>query len=253
VLEEVGLSMPSPFDDICCARIPRVALSRLARLRVEPGLRAALTEKHAWLRWEAGNERVIEVVMPIHESVLFRFHAGRWHRYGESLPAFDFPHDLDYQPLAHVLFPTAVQPISPPTQIRQPVRLGLARDDRPRSTTALLCPIDVLCKWSDSVPTARLESIVGLRMGDESLLLGDNLPLLDGHRFWGREVLIPLGYAPEPALPESALREAAGLQEDEILLWRPEQVEAIDRTLLAPLTRAALRLACGTDLQSVPA
>jgi uncharacterized membrane protein len=239
--------MPSPFDDICCARIPVDALPRLASLRVEPGLRAALTVEHAWLRWEAGNEHVVELVMPIHDAVLFRFHEGRWHRFGESLPAFDFPSDLNYQPLAHVLFPAAVQPISPPKRIRQPVQLALAREDRPRTTSALLCPIRVLCEWSDTIPTSRLESIVGLRLGEEALLVGENLPLLDGQRYWGRDVLIPLGYAPVPSLPESALREAAGLQEDELLLWRVEQADVIDRTLLSPLTRAALRIADGRD------
>ena len=78
--------MQPTFDDICCARMPRDALALLASLRVEPGLRVALTEQHAWLRWEAGNDYVRERVMPIDDAVLFRFHEGRWHRFGEVLP-----------------------------------------------------------------------------------------------------------------------------------------------------------------------
>ena len=76
--------MPSPFDDVCCARIPRAALPRLASLRVEPGLRGSITEDHAWLRWDAGNERVLRIVMPIHDAQLFRFREERW---SQRLPA----------------------------------------------------------------------------------------------------------------------------------------------------------------------
>jgi hypothetical protein len=242
--------MPSPFDDVCCARIPRAALPLLASLRVEPGLRASLTEDHAWLRWDAGNEHVLRIVMPIHDAQLFRFHEGRWHRFGESLPAFDFPGDLDYEPLSHALFPAPVQPMSVPALAGQPMRLALERDDRPRPTTALLCPLASLLAWCDTVPSARLAMLQGTCLDERILVLGANLPLLeDGQRFWGHDVLVPLGYGPVPALPESALKEAAGLEEQELLLWKPNQMEVIARTLLAPLTRAGLRLsdreACG--------
>src|ERR1700722_12890319 len=115
--------MPSPLDEICCACVPTEALSLLASLRCEPGLRASVTERGTWLRWDAGNERVLQAVMPIHGVELFSFHAGRWHRFGQTLPAFDFPGNLDYQPLAHVLFPTPVQPIVAPTANWQPLRL----------------------------------------------------------------------------------------------------------------------------------
>jgi hypothetical protein len=236
--------MPSPFDDVCCACMPREAIALLASLRVEPGLRAALTDQHAWLRWDAGNERVVQAVMPIHGAVLFRFHDGRWHRFGQTLPAFDFPGDLEYQPLAHVLFPAPVQPIPAVTPPARPVRLTLERDDRPRQTSGLMCPLKALLAWADTVPTARLAAIEGMALNGRVLLIGENMPMLDGsQRLWGRDVLIPLGYAPAPALPESALKEAAGLQDDEVLLWLPERMDVIERSRLAPLTRAGLRLA----------
>jgi hypothetical protein len=102
----------------------------------------------------------------------------------------------------------------------------------------------VLLEWSDSVPSTRLASLQGVHLGELVLVLGEQLPLLAGSmRFWGRDVLIPLGYAPDPDLPASALKQAAGLQPDEILLWQPDHAEVSDRTLLSPLTRAALRLA----------
>lgn len=235
--------MLSPFDDVCCACIPRDGLSLLASLRIEPGLRAALTDEHAWLRWDAGNEQVVQAVMPIHDVVLFRFHEGCWRRFGQMLPAFDFPGELDYQPIAHVLFPAPVQPIPVPQVAFQPSSLRLERDDRPRATTALLCPLASLLVWCDTVPASRLAPLQGVCLEDRVLLLGDRLPFVDGgQRLWGRDVLIPLGHAPTPALPESALKAAAGLQDEELLLWQPDQVEVIPRSLLSPVTRAGLRL-----------
>jgi hypothetical protein len=77
-------------------------------------------------------------------------------------------------------------------------------------------------------------------------LLGDRLPLLpDSKRFWGSAVLTPLGYRPDPSLPESALREALAISEDEMLLWGHDSVEIIGRRAFTLLTRAGVRLALG--------
>jgi hypothetical protein len=236
--------MSISLQEICCACLPKDALPHLASLRCEPGLRAALTERHAWLRWDAGNERVLEAVMPIHGVELFSLHLGRWHRLGQLLPTFDIPANLDYRPLAHALFPAAVQPIAQGAVAWKPLRLALQPDDRPRAATALLCSLRALGEWCDTVPSARLASLQGAVLGEHVLILGESLPALpETERFWGRSVLIPLGQAPKFALPESALREIAGVQSDEFLLWRHERAEAIPRSVLAPLSRAGLRLA----------
>jgi hypothetical protein len=160
------------------------------------------------------------------------------------LPAFDFPDQLDYQPLAHALFPAPVQPIGRGTVAWKPIRLGLQRDDRPRAATALLCTLDALRDWSDAIPTGRLASLQGALQGEHVLVVGADLPALaDAERFWGRGVLVPLGFAPTLALPEKVLKEVAGVQGDEFLLWRCERAEAIARSALAPLARAGLRQA----------
>lgn len=236
--------MSSPLQEICCACLPTAALPLLARLRTEAGVQVARTDRYAWVRWHAGDDEVLRVVMPIHGAELFRLHDGCWHRFGQVLPAFDFPSELEYQPLAHVLFPAPVTPTPPPSTALSPIRLTLQRDDRPRRTTGTLCSLAALAAWSDTVPTDRLTSLQAIHHGDHALVLGNNVPLLPAsERFWGRAVLIPLGYAPDPALPESALTQAAGLRDEEFLLWRLEQAEVIEQALLAPLTRAGLRLA----------
>jgi hypothetical protein len=234
--------MSISLKEICSARLPLDALPHLASLRCEPGLRAALTDGHVWLRWDAGNERVLEAVIPIHGVELFSFDSGRWLRAGQLLPAFDFPGNLDYRPLAHVLFPAPAQPIGLGAVAWKPLRLSLQRDDRPRAASALLCSMDALCEWSDTVPAARLASMQAAVLGVNVLVIGENLAALaDGERCWGRSVLMPLGLAPMFALPESAIREAAGVQSDELLLWRQERAEAISRSMFAPLSRAGLR------------
>jgi hypothetical protein len=236
--------MKSPFDDVSCASLPADALPRLAGLRGEPGVQVALEVGRLWLRFEPGAERVVRKVLPLAGAELFTSHGGTWRRFGQSLPAFDVPADLSLQPLSHVLFPAPVQPVPPGDAAITPVRLNLALDDRARATTAMLCPLATLVAWADTVPAARLARLYGVTRGGEALVIGELLPVLDsGERFWGRLVLIPLGLRPEPDLPESALRAAAGVRDDELLLLRPGHADAVPRAALGRLSRAALRLA----------
>ena len=71
------------------------------------------------------------------------------------------------------------------------------------------------------------------------------LRLEGGERYWGQLLLAPLGFCPDPYLPEAALREAAGIDADELLLLRHGKAEALPRAALGRLSRAALRLAAG--------
>jgi hypothetical protein len=94
--------------------------------------------------------------------------------------------------------------------------------------------------------------LAGLRaaLGEgEVLVLGERLPpLLGGQRYWGRDVLVPLGQRPEPALAEGVLRAALQLGPDEVALLSPEGIEVVPRTALGPVTRAGVRLASGRDV-----
>ena len=57
--------MLAPFIDVCCARVPSEHLADLADLRAVPGVLALCQPEHTWLRWEAGDERVLQRVLPI--------------------------------------------------------------------------------------------------------------------------------------------------------------------------------------------
>ncbi len=232
--------MTTVFDGVACASLPLDALPLLASLRCEPGVEIARDAGRLWLRFEAGAERVLRGVLPLGGVELFAFRDGDWRRFGQSLPAFDFPRQSHFEPLYQVLFPAPVLPVPLGTAPVIPVRVALKADDRPRPTTAMLCPLAALQAWADTVPAARLERLHGVVRAGNILVIGATLPLLPGaERFWGKLVLVPLGFCPDPELPEDALREAAGVEVEELLLMRPERAEAVPRTALGRLSRGA--------------
>jgi hypothetical protein len=185
----------------------------------------------------------LEQIFPLPEVVLFAHCDQRWYRFGCQLPTFDVPVSADYQPLPRVLTCYSFEAQKPLTPKCEPTSLTFVSDDRQRPTTAAMYRLSRLIHWIENVPTPRLKGIQAAHCGNEALLLGDRLPVLpESERFWGSAVLMPLGYRPDPFLPEGALCEALGLCENEIILWRHAGVETIDRRAFAPLTRAGVRL-----------
>jgi hypothetical protein len=232
------------FDEVAAASLPADALPLLAGLRGERALRVAMDCGALWLRFEVGNERVVRMIVPLHGARLFNCSDGVWRRFGESLPAFDFPQHLHFQPLYQVVFPAAVSTVPPDGTPMLPARLTLQPCMEARPTTAMICRLAALARWADTMPALRLERMRGVVRDGLILVVGDELPLVDtAERFWGRLVLVPLGWCSDPPLPEDALREAAGVPADELLVLRSDRAEAVPLAALTPLSRAALRLA----------
>jgi hypothetical protein len=70
------------------------------------------------------------------------------------------------------------------------------------------------------------------------------LPLLPGSaRFWGADLLVPLGCRSDPELPASAIRHIVGAGQDELVLMDEKGYELIARKAFQPLTRSGIRLA----------
>jgi hypothetical protein len=254
--------MTTPLQEVCRASLPREALPVLAGLRARSGVEVALEGERAWVSWPAGDEEVLRRVLPVSGVELYVLRESSWYRFGRHLPAFGAAPAGGPQALDRVLFPAPVQPVPPPALELRPMPLALAPDRSPRQTAALLCNLTELAGWADTVPSARLGALRAAHREGRVLLLGRRLPTLPGgERFWGERVLVPLGYRPDPDLPESALRAALGVEDEELLLLkagcgaasplsplgRGEQewasVEIIPRSALAPLTRAGMRLA----------
>ncbi len=236
--------MGSVWPDVCGACLPRQALAALAGLRHDPGVRVVAADERAWVFWEPGHEEVLARVLPLAGVTLYTRRGGVWYRHGSHLPAFEVPVEQEALPLHRVIIPETVQPEYPAGEEIKPQMLRLERDDRPRPTRALRCPLSALAPWADTATTARLTGIRAAWHAGLVMLLGDDLPLLDGtERFWGERLLVPLGYRPWPMLPEGVLLEALGIGDGELLVLNPEGSEVISLEVFQPLTRTGVRLA----------
>jgi hypothetical protein len=235
--------MDGSLAEVCCASVPAASLAWLAPLRVHAGIRVCILDERAWLWWEAGDEVVLRHVLSLHDIELFTRREGRWYRAGQHLPAFEVPSREAARPLLHVLTPSPVQ-AEPHAPSFRPMRLTLVREDRPRATSALCCSLAELGRWAEEATSKHLAQLTAIHSGQRVLLRGERLSSLPGtERYWGRTVLTPLGFRPEPAMSEGVLREALGLRDEEIALLGEDGFEAIDARRFQPLTRASVRLA----------
>ncbi len=110
-----------------------------------------------------------------------------------------------------------------------------------------------LAEWAETAPSPWIESLSGAWCGPagggddaEVLLLGPagRLPAAEGGtRFWGTDVLIPLGYRAEPELADRAVRNAVGAGPDDLVILESGGLELIPRKAFRPLCRAGIRLA----------
>jgi hypothetical protein len=236
--------MRTPLSEICCASIPATELAALAELRGTSGVRVALDGDRAWLRWPTEEEPITLRILSVRGAELYAERAGQWFRLGSRLPSPGWPSHLEARPLHDVLMPAPVEPEPVPTTSLGPYRLRLVRDPRPRATTALRCPIGSLASWADRATTAQLAAVDGIRSGNQVVLRGRNLPMLPGaRRYWGERVLAPLGYRPEPELPENALLAALGADDDCLAILELDAVELLPLHAFEPLTRSGVRLA----------
>lgn len=235
--------MNAPLDDVCCACLPAVALSRLGPLRTHSGIRVRLDGERVWMWWTAGDAFVLQRILALHGAEVFTRRDGLWYRLGQHVPAFEVPVENEAQPLTHILTPAPVQAESGGPSV-VPLTIGLVRDDRPRPTAALCCLLSDLNRWAEQATSKQLAALEAMSTGDRVLLRGRRLPALArGERYWGRGILIPLGFRVQPELSEGVLREALRLQPHEIALLSDAGFEAIDARLFQPLTRAGVRLA----------
>jgi hypothetical protein len=143
-----------------------------------------------------------------------------------------------------VLFPAPVQPEPPPVLALQRPVLRLVRDERPRPASGMRLALADLAHWAETAPSAEIGALRAARLGDQVLLLGPRLPTVGGgQRLWGERLLVPLGFVPEPALPESALLEVLAVDGDALAVLDASGAEIVPRGVFQPLTRAGIRLA----------
>jgi len=234
--------MLSRIADACCARVPESALPVLADMRTSRGIRVARNGEWAFVRWEQGDERVVERLLAVSAVEFYEQRNGTWHRAGRSLPAFDFPANLHYRPLLEELTPAPLAAVTPPALASAPVPIVLVADARTRPTTTMECGIRELARWADGMPSNCLERLRAAYARGRLLVRGSRLPLLEHNiRYWGERVLVPLGFRLEPAVPESCCCTALNLDPDDSVLFRKESCEIIPAEAFSTLTRAGIR------------
>ncbi len=243
----------SPVDRVTCASLPASALGVLAGLRRSAGISVRVEGDRAWVWWDEGDEAPLRAVLPVEGVELFEDRGGAWFRAGRHLPSRDVPDPGQAVPLARAVWPAPFEAEPPGAGPLGAVGLRLVRSGRPRPASAWLGPLAEVGRWADSAPSRDLEAVRGAISGDRAFLLGDDLPPLAGPgRFWGRRVLIPLGFQARPDLGEAALVEILGLGEDSIARLIPPDrgegeaaAEVIPLAAFSTLSRAGVRLAVG--------
>ena len=233
-----------PWKSISAARIPAESLGRLALFRDRSDIRVSLADGVAWVQWPTGDLAAIRSLLPIQGVQFFRSESGIWFPFGSRLPAVVGPPKDPGQPLAAVLIPSRFPIIESNESSDTRLTLRLVRDGEPRPTSGLLCPVGSLGTWTSTATTTELAGVLGARSGERVILLGSKLPSIPGAiRLYGESPLIPLGYRPDPMLPASAIREVAGAEPGELVVFTEAGLDRIPRTAFEPLTRAGIRLA----------
>jgi hypothetical protein len=78
--------MPTPLDEVCCARVPTASLTALAAARCLASIEVIADGDSCWLRWDEANETILRLVLPLPGVELFLRRGGYWTQPGRRLP-----------------------------------------------------------------------------------------------------------------------------------------------------------------------
>lgn len=238
-------ALPGDWQRIRAARLPTESLSALAPLRNRDEIQVFLGMGECWVTWGESPLHIVSLLLSV-PGVEFAFEEkGRWFRVGSRLPLSSGPPKQLGQKLSQVLMPcrfAAEPPESDPIPDRLP--LMLVHGGLPQRVTAIRCTLKELLRWSEDATSFQLRALRAAYCEENVLLLGRDLPpIANAARFWGDDLLLPVGCRVEPELPVAMVRAIFDTSEDEVLLLEEAGGEKIGRELFQPLTRAGLRLA----------
>lgn len=233
-----------PWADVTAARIPLAAAAALGPVRHRPEVRVQPDGDRLWVRWPAGRADVVRCLLPVPGVVFLVSRGGAWFPFKSRVPTTDAPPDGDGRPVASVLAPARFTPFDPGEVTAPPVALGVVRGGEPKPATALACALADLAGWADTATSHELAAVRAAHAGGRVVLRGAGLPTVPAAtRFWGDDVLVPVGFRPEPDLGPDVIRAAAGADSDDIVLLSESGADLIPKAAFAPVSRAGLRLA----------
>ena len=241
ITREAGVSEPLP--GATAARLPAASLGALAPARDLGGVRVHLDGENVWVTWPDKSPRVGRLLVGVFGAEFFARRGPAWHRLNRRLPTSDAPPTGDGVPLTGAILPGRVTP-TPPPATGPTTAVTLARGGPVRAASAAICPLDSLADWAMVALPEELAAVRVAVDGRRAIVLGTRLPSLQGGvRFWGDDVLIPLGFRLSPELPDAVARGAAGAGPGELLIVAETGAEVVPRSAFAAATRAGLRLA----------
>ena len=249
----------TPMQGVRLASVSEEGLEALGPLRRRRDVTVRRQGNVAWVAWEppkqGDRDEVVEALMPVQGAVFFREEGGTWLPVGGRLPdreAEDVCGRDGAIPLHRAVVPEPIRWVEP-GRGPVPVSLAIVRDGNPRSASALLTSTDRLRAWAEREPSARITGLRAAWSGDRVLVVGGRLPEIAGaERFWGIQILIPMGYRADPALTERALARAIGLKGEDLgLIDASATVELVPGSSLATLSRASARRMAGIASRSV--
>jgi hypothetical protein len=258
--------MTALWKDVRCACIPVDGLPYLAEMRGRAEIRVRFAGDRAWVWWEPDSplqeEIVVRRILPLRTAELFTERCGHWYRLGARLPAFGVSEGDESAGvlLERVVLPAPIDAAPPPAALPDPMPVRLVRDERgsARPASAFRCALGELLRWAEGTTSAQLARLqaawTGAHRGAQRdpsaaadvLVLGNPGPLpflSDSVRFWGTDLLVPLGFRADPDLPETALLGALGARSGELAVMEADGFELIARGVFKRLSLAGIRLA----------
>ena len=223
------------------ARIPRGGLVALAALRRSADVHVTEFGDEAWIDWPGEMPSLVNALLAIEGARLYRKAKLGWIAIDRSLPDFAVPEMQESLALDRAIVPASFDAVAVPIFQGKRIPITLKANASPRPTSALRCHPNALQEWCDRATAAEIEAVSAACCGSSVWLRGGLPALPNVERFWGERVLVPVGYRPEPDWPEAALRQAAIVDDDEILVLTPDGPEAIAVGAFRALSRASVR------------
>lgn len=218
-----------------------------AAMRLLAGVEVLAVGDEVWLRGSSLDE-VTEAELRKAPCAARYFVRGddRIVAWGERVPSTRLP-EGEWRPIADWIRP---EPQSPAAAVAPAGRVTprVVRSSEEREAALLVVAEARWIEYASTAPAARLKPLLFALSADGRVLVrGTMLPPLEGTRYAETEgIAVPCGFAIDPPVDASVLREALGLAPGDIALFDERGGwERVPREAFVKATRSAVRMSVG--------